>query len=412
MSSFSISLSGLLADEEDLNVISNNLANLNTVGYKGESVQFQDLFYQEMGTNGTGDPIQVGVGTGVGSTSADFTQGTIESTGLDTDLAIQGDGFLQVTQGDMTLYTRNGDLSINSQGYLVTSDGSEVMGYAAVNGVVSATGALGPLQINNGQTSPPQATSNMTLAANLDAGANVGDTYTSSMVVYDSLGTSHVLTFNFAKTGANSWSYQITIPAADVGQTGSDVTLNSGTLAFDGNGNLLTPAKDVSGITVTGLADGASNLSLTWNLYGSNGSSEVTQLAGQSATTSNQQNGYAAGSLTGFTIGTDGTIVGQFTNGQPMSLGMIALAIFPNSQGLLRTGSNNFMASLASGLPTVGAPGTGGRGTIADASLESSNVDIATQFAQLILAERAYQANTQAITTADNLLQDAINLIH
>lgn len=372
MSSFSISLSGLLANDEELNVISNNLANMNTVGYKGESAQFQDLFYQELGKSGTGDPIQVGVGTGIGSTATEFSQGTIESTGVSTDLAIQGDGFLQVQNGDLISYTRNGNLSMNSQGYLVTSDGSEVMGYQAVNGTVTAGGALGPMQINSGQVSPPKVTSEMTTAMNLDAGANVGDTYSSSLAVYDSLGTSHVLTFNFAKSAPNSWTYQITIPAADVGQTGSPLVLKSGALTFDGNGNLTSPSADVTGITATGFTDGASDLSLTWNLFGAGGASEVTQVAGPSSTTSNQQDGYAAGSLTGFTIGVNGTISGAFSNGQQMNLGQIALAVFPNSQGLLRTGSNNFMASLASGLPTLGAPGTGGRGTIADGALEST----------------------------------------
>jgi len=418
MSSFSISLSGLLADDQELSVLSNNLANLNTVGFKGETAQFQDLFYQELGANGAGDPIQIGSGAMVGSTATDFTQGTLESTGLSTDLAIQGNGFLLAQQGNVTQYTRDGHLSINAQGYLVTSDGSEVLGYPAVNGVANPNGTLGPLQVNGGQTSPPQPTSNVTLALNLNAGANADATsaFSSEVTVYDSQGAAHVLTYNFTKTAANTWSYAVTLPAADVGKTGNPVDLATGTLTFDANGNLTAPDPKVpiSLALPTGdtLADGG-NLSSTlkWNLVSSSGAAEITQVANPSATSSSQQDGYAAGSLTGFLIAGNGTIQGAFTNGQTTTLGQIALATFPNTQGLLQTGSNNFMASLASGLPTVGLPGTGGRGTISDGALENSNVDIATQFAQLILAERGYQANSQAITTEDHVVQSALSIL-
>jgi len=417
MSSFSISLSGLLADDQELSVLSNNLANVNTVGFKGETTQFQDLFYQELGSNGAGDPVQVGAGAIVGSTPTDFAQGTLQATGLSTDLAIQGDGFLLAQQGNVTQYTRDGNLSISPQGYLVASDGSEIMGYQAVNGVANANGTLGPLQVSGGQNSPPQATSNVTLALNLNAGANADATsaFSSEVTVYDSLGSTHVLTYQFQKTASNTWSYAVTMPGADVG-AGSAVDLAQGTLTFDANGNLTSPNPKTpiplslpAGDT---LADGG-NLSgtLTWNLISSSGAPEITQVANPSATSSTQQDGYAAGSMTGLTVASDGTIQGAFTNGQTVTLGQIALATFPNAQGLLRTGLNNYMASLASGLPTVGAPGTGGRGTISDGALENSNVDIATQFAQLILAERGYQANSQAITTENQVVQAALNLL-
>ncbi|HMD96060.1 MAG TPA: flagellar hook protein FlgE [Terriglobia bacterium] len=432
MSSFSISLSGLLADDQELSVLSNNLANLNTVGYKGETAQFQDLFYQEVGSNagsnGAGDPVQVGAGAEVGSTPTDFTQGTLDSTGLSTDMAIQGAGFLLSQHGNVTQYTRDGNLSTNAQGYLVTSDGSEVLGYPAVNGVANSSGALGPLQVNNGQSSPPQATSNVTLALNLNAGANADATsaFSSEVAAYDSLGSAHVLTFTFTKTATNTWSYSVTIPATDVGTgaAGNPVVLAQSTpgsstmppLTFDANGNLTSPNPKIPiSLTLpTGdtLADGGSLSSkLAWNLVSSGGSAEITQVANPSATSSTQQDGYAAGSLTGFTVASNGTIQGSFTNGQTVALGQIALASFPNTQGLLRTGSNNYMASLASGLPTVGAPGSGGRGTISDGSLENSNVDIATQFAQLILAERGYQANSQAVKTEDQVLQTALSIL-
>jgi flagellar hook protein FlgE len=411
MSTFSIPVSGLLANEEALSVIGNNLANMNTTGFKGENPQFSDLFSQQLGTDGAGDPIQLGLGTQLTSTAADFSQGTIQNTGVETDLAIQGDGFLEIQNGGVAMFTRDGNLSINSQGYLVTQDGSNVLGYNATNGVINPNGAVAPLVINQGQTGPPQATSNVQLTMNLDASAATGSTFSSSVGVYDSLGTSHVLTYNFTKTATNTWTYQITIPAADVGATGNPVVLNSGTLSFGTNGNLTSPSSNVTGITATGLADGASNLTLTWDLYGATGSPLVTQVAGTSAVSSSQQDGFAMGALASFSIGADGTIEGAFTNGRTAAIGQVALATFPNSQGLLRVGTNNFMTTLASGLPTVGIPGTGGRGTIEGSALESSNVDISSQFAQLITAQSGYQASARAFNTDDQVIQTAISLV-
>lgn len=411
MASFSTPLSGLLANNQALSVVSNNLANLSTDGFKGETPLFQDLFYQQYGINGAGDPIQVGVGTNMNSDPTNFSQGTISNTGVSTDMAIQGDGFFQVQKGDVTLYTRDGNMTINAQGYLVTQDGAQVLGYPATNGVVSNNGPLSPLQLSGTVTSPPKSTANVQLTVNLDASSAVNATYSTPVTVYDSLGTSHVLTLTFTKNAANSWGYSITIPAADVGQSGNLVQVASGTLTFNGAGVLTSPASNVTGIQITGLADGANTLTFNWNLYNSNNAGVITQVASPSSTTATQQDGFASGSLTGFNIQADGTVEGTFSNGQTMALGQIALATFPNNQGLLRTGSNQFMASLASGLPSVGIPGTGGRGTIADGALEGSNVDIATQFAQLIATQSAYQADARAITTANQFVQTALNLI-
>ena len=411
MSTFSIPVSGLLANEEALSVIGNNLANMNTTGYKGESPQFSDLFSQQLGTDGAGDPVQVGLGAQLTSTAADFSQGTIQNTGVPTNVAIQGDGFLEIQNGGVAMFTRDGNLSINSQGYLVTQDGSDVMGYNAKNGVINPNGAVAPLLINQGQSAPPQATGNVQITMNLDASAAIGSAFSTAIGVYDSLGTSHVLSYNFSKTAANTWSYQITIPAADVGATGNPVVLSSGTLNFDGNGILTSPSSNVTGITAKGLADGANNLSFNWQLFGTNGSPAITQVAGPSEASSSQQDGFARGTLASFSIGPDGTIEGSFTNGTTAALGQIALATFPNSQGLLRVGTNNFLTTLASGLPTVGTPGTGGRGTIEGGGLESSNVDISSQFAQLIVAQTGYQASARAFNSLDQVVQTAISLV-
>jgi flagellar hook protein FlgE len=512
MPSFSTPLSGLNANSQDLSVIANNLANLNTVGYKAAVANFQDLFYQQIGTNGAGNPVQVGVGTQMGAISGQFTQGSIESTGVPTDVAIQGGGFFTLVKNGLQEYTRAGNFSVASNGSLVTADGGNIQGYEAVNGVINPNQTLGALSIPAGLTSPPKATSNLALTLNLDSGtpiapspasqktgtgilpattlktgsvltfsdgtnsftyttiandtlnnvitaingnanftaslsgnslaisANSGTaitfssntltdsttstqsetfvssgtstvgTFSTSIAVNDALGAIHVLTYTFTKTAANAWNYSITIPAADVGAAGNPVVIKTGTMAFNGSGQLTTPAANVAGVAVTGFADGASNLTFNWQLYDPNKSGLITQVAGTSATSSTLQDGYASGTLTGFSIDSAGIIEGIFSNGQTVPVGQIALATFSNEEGLLRNGSNDFLPSLASGAANVGQPGAAGRGTLTGGSLELSNADIATEFSKLILAERGYQANARAITTFDQVTQDAINL--
>jgi flagellar hook protein FlgE len=411
MPSFSIPLSGLDASSNALSVIANNLANLNTVGFKAQDTQFQDLFYQQIGTSGDGDPVQEGVGVSVSAISSDLTQGSIQSSGVPSDVAIQGDGYFIANNNGETVYTRAGDFSVGSNGELLAPDGSVVQGYPAVNGVVNPNATLGPLTISTGTSNPPNPTANVQLALNLDSDTAVGGTFTTTVAVYDSLGASHILNYNFTKTAANTWTYGITIPAADVGKTGAPVSITTGTLTFNGAGQLLTPAADVAGNTITGFADGAKNLTFSWNLFDANGNGQLTQVSGPSATSTTQQDGFASGSLVSYLIESDGTIQGTFSNGQTSALGQIAVASFANEQGLVRNGSNEFLASLSSGQADVGTPGTGGRGTLSGGALEQSNVDIATQFAQLIVAERSYQANAKSVTTFDDVTQTTINLI-
>ncbi len=794
MSSFSTSLSGLNAEEQALSVISNDLSNLNTTAFKTGTPIFSDLFYQMLGTDGAGDPVQVGVGTTMSSVSSPLTQGNISTTGVPTDVAIQGNGLFILSQNGTQVYTRAGNFSLNSQGNLVDSNGNNVMGYTAVNGAISTSQVLSPIVISSGQSYPPNATSNVELNMNLDAsatslatatgaltvplalpaagqtvtiggtpytfataltaqsaadtvligpdvqstlanlmaainlGAGAGTTYSSntiaantsvtatgstatalnlqaknagalgntdvtttnwtggsfggtgltggvtvqqatgaltasavptagqtvtiagraytfqtvlanpddvlidpasvqntlthleeainagpnagtdyiasvaganasaaasnptatsltltavpigqlgnnvgtsttwtngsfggadlaggvnavtatgaltvpvplpvqgqtvniggttytfensitgasapntvligadvahtlanlvgainasgvggqaagttygpntvanasvtalssnattlnlqavnsgasgnamvtsttwdsasgitgsfgaadlaggadagtfsdSMTVYDSLGNSHVLNFNFNKSAAGTWNYQITIPAADVGAAGNPQVVASGTLQFDSSGNLVLPSADVAGISVSNLADGAKTMAINWQLYNSPGNAVITQTAEPSATSAKDQNGYSAGTLQSYTIDSSGMINGVLSNGQTVSLDQIALATFPNYDGLTRLGSNDYQTSLASGAASVGTPGSGGRGTLDGGSLEASNVDIATAFTQLIQAERGYEANAKAITTADNVMQSSIALI-
>jgi flagellar hook protein FlgE len=410
MPSFYIPLSGLEANSDALSVTANNLANLNTVGYKTQRPLFTDLFYQQVGTSGDGNPEQVGVGAKIQGVDSQFTQGSIQSSGVPTDVAIQGDGFFVADNNGERLFTRAGDLSIASNGDLLTKDGAKVLGYPAVNGVVNPNATLGPLVIATGQTNPPKSTANVQVSLNLNSATAVGGTFSTSVAVFDSLGGTHVLTYNFTKTAANNWSYTITIPAADVGAVGNPVTVNNGTLTFNGAGVLTAPAANVGGITIAGLADGANPLTFAWNLYSAAGGGLLTQDAAPSATATTIQDGFSSGTLVSYIIGSDGTVQGTFSNGQTGALGQIALASFENNQGLVRNGSNEYLASLASGQANIGTPGTGGRGTLSGGSLEQSNVDIATQFAQLILEERAYQANAKTVTTFDEVTQTAINL--
>lgn len=428
MPNFSIPLSGLTAESTALSTIANNLANQSTTGYKDTRVLFSDLFYQNLGATGSGDPIQLGAGTRVGSMPSTFTQGSVSSTGIPTDVAIQGNGFFVVQgNGGAISFTRAGNFSVDRNNFLTTSNGQDVLGYPAVNGVVNTGTAITPLQLGAGTISPPTSTSAVQIQTNLDAGATVGGsdgTYSTPVTIFDSLGTSHTLTFTFTKTSANTWGYSASIPSTDLNPlvpSGGGVPvpqsgiLATGTLTFDGSGKLVGPVDgsgnliNITGIKATSLADGAKDLTFDWDLL--NGNTPVmTQVATPSSTSSTQQDGASSGTLTGFSIGADGTVTGSFSNGKTAALGQLAVASFANAEGLERVGDTDYAQSLASGQAVIGAAGSGGRGTLAGGSLELSNVDISTEFANLIVAQRAFEADAKAVTTFDQITQDTINL--
>ncbi|HUM04059.1 MAG TPA: flagellar hook protein FlgE [Terriglobales bacterium] len=410
MPMFSIPLSGLDAASNALSVIANNLANLNTVGYKDQSASFQDLFYQTIGSNGAG-PIQVGAGATVSSISGLFTNGALTQTGVGSDVAITGNGFfvIQDANGALT-FTRDGHFNVNAKGQLISDSGDFVMGYPAVNGVIVPGQTLAPIQLGQGQVSPPAVTSTMQMTANLDASADVGTVFSTPLTVYDSLGVSHVLTFNYTKTGPNAWSYEVTIPAADVGGTGNPVQVSTGNLTFSDTGILTSPTGNVTGITINNLASGAAPMNVTWNLYDVNNNPLMSQFATPSSTSATYQDGYGAGNLLGFSVNSDGTIQGTFSNGKTAAVAQIALASFANLQGLERIGGNQYAQTLTSGAATIGAPGSGGRGTLTGGTLEQSNVDIAKEFSKMIITQRGFQANARVVTTFDEITQDTINL--
>jgi flagellar hook protein FlgE len=563
MPNFSIPLSGLDASSAALSTAANNLANLNTTGYKDQQIQFSDLFYQNLGTNGAGDPIQQGAGVQVSSQPSNYTQGDVTATGTDTDVAINGNGFFVVQQNGVQTYTRAGNFEVGTDNLLETGGGQQVMGYAATNGVISTSAGLSTLALGAGTSSPAAATKNISMTTNLNA-TDVDGTYSTQATIYDSLGAVHQLTVTYtnldapavpakAATGVltatvnpvatqsvliggqtytftatappgagsndvyigataaitmanlvnaindnyadaagtatpggygtttalnpnvtavdndngsitvtadvagttgfttgssgvgdtnltwgagagtngaaataaviNTWGYSVSIPSTDlnavagVPQTG---ILQTGTLTFDGNGNLIsdtigplgtpnTPAVNITAIPITGFTDGASDMTFNWNLL--NGKTPViTQLAAANSTADIQQDGTSSGTLQKFSIRSDGTITGSFSNGTTAILGQIALASFADEQGLSRNGNNDYSPTLASGQPTVGAPTSGGLGSISGGALEASNVDIATEFANLIVAQRTYEANARVVTTFDTIAQDTIAL--
>jgi flagellar hook protein FlgE len=370
--------------------------------------------YQNIGTTGSGDPIQVGAGAAVQALPSNFTQGSVTSTGVPTNVAIQGGGFFIVQQNGTTSYTRSGDFTVDQNNFLVTPSGQQVLGYPAVNGVVNNSGAVGPIQLGAGTISPPTATGNVQIQTNLDASATSGTVYSTPVSIYDSLGVSHNLKFTFTNTGANQWSYSLSVPAGDyTPAAGSGLpagVITQGTLSFDGNGNLTNPGANVTGITIPNLTDGANDLTFNWNLF--NGTApNITQVAGASSTSGTTQDGATSGTLTDFSIGSDGTITGSFDNGKTSALGQLALANFANVQGLQRLGTTDYGQTLASGQAVIGVPGTGGRGKLSGGALEQSNVDIATEFANLIVAQRAFEANAKVVTTFDTITSDTIHLI-
>lgn len=411
MSFFSTPLSGLNASSSALATISNNLSNMNTNGYKSENNVFSDVFYQNLGTSGNNNPIQAGFGVKVQGMSIDLTNGNVSSTGVASNMALDGDGyFITSSTSGGAFYTRSGDFTTNTSGQLVTPGGNLLMGYPATGGVVNTSASLQPINVGQG-ASIASATSNFSMTTNLNASASVGTTYSPApLTVYDSLGGSHLLSINYTKTGANTWSYNVSIPSSDIQNgAGTTTSLGSGTLTFDASGALSSPTGNLQLNSVGPFTDGAAAMSPVWQLSSST-SALLTQTASDSTSSAQSQNGYAAGTLSGYSVLANGTVQGTFSNGQTHAIGQVAVADFPNPEGLQLTGNNTYQITAASGQAVVGVAGTGGRGTIIGSSVEQSNVDVATQLSDLIVAQRSYEANAKAITTLDQIEQDTISM--
>jgi flagellar hook protein FlgE len=411
MGSFSSPLSGLTAAQADLQSVSNNLANISTTGYKDQSLTFSDVFSQAGTTNGSGDPVQTGSGVAVSSTATNFTEGSLDTTGTPSNMAISGNGFF-VTQNAAGLqdYTRAGDFTTNSAGQLVTPNGELVLGFPAINGVANTSAALQPIQVT-GMTSPPVASSTVGITANLDATTAVGDTATSSTLsIFDSLGTAHTLTVSYTKTAANTWTYTASVPSSDLtGATGTSTVVGSGTLNFDSTGALASTSNVVP-ISISNLDDGAASMSVS-GPFGTVANSTITQTSLASATSATSTDGLASGTLSSYSVNKDGTIQGTFSSGKTLVLGQVAVASFANTQGLVNTSNNDYQPTAASGSPVIGIAGTGGRGTVIGGSVEQSNVDIASEFAKLIQAQQAYSANAKSVTTFNQLSQATLSML-
>jgi flagellar hook protein FlgE len=400
-SSMNSAVSGLRAHQLMLDVTGNNIANVNTPGFKAGRTTFSDVLSQTIAgatapsqnVGGT-DPQQVGLGVRTGAITNLFTQGGILTTNKPTDLAIQGDGFFVLSDGAANYYSRAGAFEVDSAGNLVDS----VTGYRV-------QGASGDITISPTATSAPVATGTATFTGNLDPTVATGTTYVGTITIYDSLGGTHNLTLTFTKTAtAGEFTYATT-------ETDASMSLNAGgtgTLQFSGTGAITAGA---TGSVTLDFTNGASSgQAVTLDLGSATNASPVTGFASPATLALAIQNGSASGTLQSFSIGTDGTINGTFSNGQVQSLGTIRMATFPNAAGLAKMGNNLYRETSNSGVANMGDPGTGGRGTLAPGSLEASNVDLADEFTKLIVAQRGFQANARVITTSDEVMMEAVNL--
>jgi flagellar hook protein FlgE len=412
-------VSGLRSHQTMMDVIGNNIANVNTVGYKAGSVVFQDLLSQAIrgagvpdgaadGAGGT-NPAQVGLGVTITGIANNFTQGASQLTGRSTDLSIQGDGFFVVRDNGQQLYTRAGSLNFDALGRLTTADGSILQGWTAdAAGVINPNAAVGDLSMPLGQSSAPQITENIRLGGNLPADAAVGTQIVTSLTVYDIQGSPIDATFTFAKTGPDAWTLTATMPDQT---TAAPVTVGTVNLVWDSTATppAFNPAPALT-MTPTAATGSWAGGTIAVDFGSTTDATALRQFSGQSSVAAISQDGSALGTLQSFTIGQDGVVTGVFSNGRTRPIGQIALAAFSNSSGLEKTGNSLYRASVNSGLPQVGQAGSGGRGVLAGSTLEMSNVDLAQEFTNLIIAQRGFQANSRVITASDELLQDLVNL--
>ena len=393
-------ISGLRSHQTMLDVTGNNIANVNTTGFKTSQVQFQDTLSQVLqnaggaqdGTGGT-NPAQVGLGVRVAGITTNFTQGPTQTTGRSTDMMISGDGFFVVRRGNETFFTRAGSFDFDAIGQMVLpGDGALVQGWAAVDGVIDATGPLVDLRVPAGSLMSALATTSAGFEGNLDTGADAVSPITRSIPVFDAAGNERRLDLEFTKTGAG-WSLR---GSDDGGATWTDYDADgagtSALLSFDpATGALTSPAV----LTVGGVQVDLS---------------AITGFADVDTVKAVTQNGHGAGTLTSFALGADGTLTGSFSNGLKQVIGRLAMASFTNPSGLEKAGGSLLRTTVNSGVVQLGAPGTGGRGTLAGGYLEGSNVDLSSEFTSLIVAQRGFQANSRVITTSDEVLQELVNL--
>ncbi len=408
--SFQQALSGLNGAAKNLDVIGNNVANTATVGFKSGQAQFADVYASAL-TGGGGS--QVGIGTKLATIAQQFTQGNVTATNNPLDVAVNGNGFFQVDNNGTLAYTRNGQFQIDRDEYLVNSQGYKVQGYPVVNGVPG--GSPGDIQLAT-TILAPSATTSASISFNLDSRAsslssaafNYADatTYTSStsLSLYDSLGNAHIYSMYFLKTASNTWNSYATLTTS----AGSTVNLSTGgplgTTSFTSAGAISSGGSTAQTITSAQLGTGAAALTTGISFTGS------TQFGSSFGVNTLNQDGYASGRLTGFSVGSDGIIKARYSNGQTVDKAQIVLGAFNNPQGLQPLGNNLYAETNDSNQAIIGAPGSGKLGLLQASAVEESNVDLTAELVSMITAQRNYQANSQTIKTQDQILQTLVNL--
>ncbi|MFI8686267.1 flagellar basal-body rod protein FlgF [Rossellomorea sp. NPDC077527] len=397
-------ISGMKNFQTKLDVIGNNIANVNTYGYKKGRVTFQDLMNQTVSgasrataNRGGQNAKQVGLGSSLSSIDTIQTQGSLQTTGRSLDVAISGDGYFVVRQGNNEMFTRAGNFYLDSNGNLVTGQGNLVQGYPVnADGDVNKSGTA-DIKIDTNTTMAPQATSKATYNGNLKSSAPIGAEVELETKVKDSLGKDISIKLLMNKTAQNTWGVTISSLTNDVTVSAGQTT----SLTFDAGGKLTSQVPFP--ITLNNQTGGNQSQSIDLDF------SKITQFDSSSSANVDTVDGNSEGYLESFNIGSSGEVNGVFSNGEVRVLSQLALATFSNPGGLTKAGSNLFQASNNSGLPNQGVAGEG-RGSLQSGSLEMSNVDLSEEFTEMITAQRGFQANTRIITTSDEILQELVNL--
>lgn len=418
LTSLFTAISGMKANGTSLSVIGDNIANMNTIGFKTSRISFGDVMSQTL-TSGTSSS-QIGRGVLVSDISPLFTQGSFESTGNALDLAVDGDGFFIVRDTSGIYYTRAGQFTLDKDGFIIDPNGLKVQGYQYTTGG-QLTGILGDIDVSkfNNSTAP---TANVNISANIDSrsveiptGFDLTDpsntsNFSSVVTVYDSLGNARHITLYFTKTAGNQWQWNAVVEANDSASGNTEIQA-SGTMTFDSTGALITLTSSTGttvGTTsqeVFNFGGGATpNQPITINFQ------NFTQFASESSTIFQSQDGFPAGTLKGLSISQDGVISGIFTNGQIKPIAQLALAKFMAPTQLTKFGRNLYAESFDSGVAIIGTPNNSGLGRVLSNTLELSNVDLAEEFVRMISAQRGFQANSRIITTTDELMQELVNL--
>jgi flagellar hook protein FlgE len=401
-------ISGLRAHQTKMDVTGNNIANVNTVGFKGSQTVFQDTLSQVIRSGGAPaqnrggtNPAQVGLGVKVAAITTNWTQGATQSTGRSTDFMIEGDGFFVTRAGTEQLFTRAGSFEFDGTGRLVTPDGSVLQGWMAnTSGAINSNGPITDLSVPYGQVVAPRATGGVgvvagTMAGNLPGDATVGDVLQTAVTMYDELGVPQEVSYTYTNTGPGAWDLSI--------DHSDGTNLLTTAVTFDAAGVMTSPTTvTVPAASLAGYPSWPGPLDIDI--------SRVTQYGGDSTVEATGQNGYALGSLQSFTLGNDGTITGIYSNGLRQAIGQLALASFNNPSGLEKAGNSSFRVGDNSGAAMIGLAGVAGRGVLNSGALEMSNVDLAEEFTGLIVAQRGFQANSRVITSSDEILQDLVNL--